>query len=93
MQTAKPGDAVNISAGFTLKMGIFSRVAQSTYLLSQALKSISSTASDQEPTTRVEDTEQLRRTLLALVHLADEEATVRRLEFCTPSSICFRQVI
>ncbi|TVY14563.1 hypothetical protein LARI1_G005900 [Lachnellula arida] len=38
--TTKPGDTVIISNGLTLKMGIFSRVAQATYLLSEALKSV-----------------------------------------------------
>ncbi|KAG9233058.1 putative fungal-specific transcription factor [Amylocarpus encephaloides] len=91
--TTTPEDAVHISAGFTLKMGIFSRAAQATYLLSQALKSVSSRSNDQDSATQIGETEQLRRTLLSLVHLADTEATVRRLEFCTPSAICFRAIL
>jgi hypothetical protein len=73
-------------------MGFFSRVAQATYLLSQALKAVSLAANDQDSAAQADETEQLRRTLLALVHLSDAEATIRRLEFCTPSSICFRRV-
>lgn len=70
-------------------MGSFARLAQSTYLLSQALQSI-------KPTTRAGDvphhdeTGQLRRTLLALVHAADSEVIIRRLEFCAQSVLSFR---
>ena len=74
-------------------MGIFSRTAQATYLLSEALKSVPPRVNYQDQTAHANQVMQLRRTLLALVHLADTEATVRRLEFCTPSSICFRRVI
>ncbi|KAK4075565.1 transcriptional regulator family: Fungal Specific TF [Trichoderma harzianum] len=34
----KPGDPFSISAGFNLEMGLFSRLAQATYLLSQAIE-------------------------------------------------------
>lgn len=74
-------------------MGLYSRVGQATFLLSQALKLVSQMRDDQYSTADAEETAQLRRTLLSLVHLADTEATVRLLEFCTQSSICFRQVI
>jgi hypothetical protein len=56
-------------------MGFFSRVAQATYLLSQALKAVSLAANDQDSAAQADETEQLRRTLLALVHLSDAEAT------------------
>jgi hypothetical protein len=70
-------------------MGLFSRLAQATYLLSQVLASTAPTVSD-KPFTFVEDqTEQLRRTLISLVYLADKEAVVRQLEFCPHSTLCF----
>ncbi len=88
MQTAKPSDAVRISNGFTLQMGSFARQGQATYLLSQALRSIQSLP----PAMDGDETAQLRRTLLALVHAADSEATIRRLEFCAQSALCLRLV-
>lgn len=73
-------------------MGIFARLAQATYLLGQALRYVSSHRhrGEERPTTPADDeTAQLRRTLMSLVHLADKEAKVRRLEFCSQSSVCY----
>lgn len=94
-QTTKPEDAVNLSTAFGLKMGLFSRLGQAVYLLSQALKSISSSAQKAVKAPEAagqsgDETAQLRRTLLALVRLADREAKVRHLEFCSQSAICYR---
>lgn len=70
-------------------MGSFARLAQATYLLSKALQSLN--PPDTEETMPHDDeTGQLRRTLLALVHAADREAVVRRLEFCSQSGLSFR---
>ncbi|KAF7563369.1 hypothetical protein G7046_g707 [Stylonectria norvegica] len=81
-----PEDAVKMSNGFTLKMGSFARLAQTTYLLSQALRSISPRSVVDEAT-QDDQTAQLRRTLLALVHAADSEAEIRRLEYCAQSAL------
>lgn len=82
---------MKISNGFTLKMGSLARLAQGTYLLSKALQSLHSTSTE-ESMSHNDETEQLRRTLLALVHAADREAIVRRLEFCAQSALAFRYV-
>lgn len=81
---------MRLSRGFELKMGLFSRLAQSTYLLSQVLNSTSSPPGRSSTPDKGEETAQLRRTLLALVKLADMEASVRQLQFCSQSSICYR---
>lgn len=78
---------MRLSAGFELKMGLFARLAQATYLVSQALKATSLSASG---TPSAEDTAQLRRTIFALVQAAGTEAELRQLEYCPQSSICFR---
>jgi hypothetical protein len=92
LQTAKPGDAVRMSMGFTLKIGNFARLAQGTYLLSQALRSIVSRTTEDD-SGHHDQTAQLRRTLLALVHAADVEAKIRRLEFCAQSELSLRLAI
>jgi hypothetical protein len=68
-------------------MGSFARLAQVTFLVSQAFQSMKFTAIEGDKSV------QLRRTLLALVHTLDSEATVRKLEFCAPSSLSFRFVM
>lgn len=93
-QTAKSSDAVKISNGFTLRMGNFARIAQTAFLLSQALRAVRASADlpgdgEAEP----DQTAQLRRTLLALVHAADNEGWIRRLEFCAQSALSLRSVI
>lgn len=88
-QVSRPEDAVNISTAFALKMGLFSRLAQSVFLLGQALRILTSTS--EEKSSLQSETTQLRRTLIALVHAADREATVRQLEFCAQSTVCYRQ--
>lgn len=93
LQTAKPGDAVKISTGFSLKIGGFARLAQATYLLSQAFHSVTPSTVIEDATNDIDQTAQLRRTLLALVHAADSEATHRRLDFCASSELSFRSVI
>jgi hypothetical protein len=72
-------------------MGSFARLAQATHLLSQALRSISLSVSESD-VTQADETAQLRRTLLALVSVADKEATVRKLEYCAPSALSLRSV-
>ncbi|KAL7935987.1 hypothetical protein V8C35DRAFT_321025 [Trichoderma chlorosporum] len=79
--TAKPSDAFKISQGFSLKMGMFSRLGQATYMLSQALD-LFSPENHQNVTERNQQIAQLRRTLHALIKVSDTEAAVRELRTC-----------
>ncbi|CAH0056008.1 unnamed protein product [Clonostachys solani] len=90
--SSAPGDSIRFSAGFNLKMGSFARLAQATHLLSQALRSISLSASERD-VPQPDETAQLRRTLLALVSVADREATVRKLEYCAPSALSLSAIL
>lgn len=87
--TATAEDVVSISTGFKLKMGVFSRLAQATFLLSQALQFVSSTESSRSSAGHGHETAQLRRTLESLIHLADKEIEIRQIEFCTQSIISY----
>ncbi|KAL7960841.1 hypothetical protein V8C34DRAFT_312455 [Trichoderma compactum] len=89
--TAKPSDAFSISQGFSLKMGMFSRLGQATYMLSQALDLVC-TDNHQDPMERDQQIAQLRRTVHALITVSNAEASVRELRtcagFCPQLSIC-----
>ncbi|KAL7950530.1 hypothetical protein V8C42DRAFT_123413 [Trichoderma barbatum] len=89
--TAKPSDAFSISQGFTLEMGMFSRLGQATYMLSQALDLVSPD-NHQNAMERNQQIAQLRRTLHALITVSNAEATVRELRtcagFCPQLSVC-----
>ncbi|KAM0260268.1 hypothetical protein ACHAQJ_002832 [Trichoderma viride] len=91
--TAKPSDAFSISQGFTLEMGMFSRLGQATYMLSQALDLVSPD-NHQNMMERNQQIAQLRRTIHALLTVANAEAVVRELRtaagFCPQLSICSR---
>lgn len=84
---------MRISTGFSLKIGGFARLAQATYLLSQAFHSVMPSAAIKDDTNDLDQAAQLRRTLLALVHAADSEAAHRRLDFCASSEMSFRLVL
>jgi hypothetical protein len=71
-------------------MGFFSRLAQATYLLGQAFDLLSSDSADATECLNANQGAQLRRTLQALVNIADEEASVRQLYICAQSMSCFR---
>lgn len=79
-----PPVAIPISAAFHLKTGSFARLAQATYLTSQALRLSAAieTSSTENFVCLVEDTKQLRRTLEAQVNAAEQEHATRRLSFC-----------
>ncbi|KAM0245403.1 hypothetical protein ACHAQJ_010574 [Trichoderma viride] len=92
----KPEDVVSISVGFSLKMGIFARTAQSMYLISQVLQSLAPTQPQHktESIARLkEDTSQLRRTLESLVQAAEEEASARHLTYCCQTAVCYCGVL
>ncbi|KAL7944092.1 hypothetical protein V8C42DRAFT_96239 [Trichoderma barbatum] len=90
--TFQPEDAITVSTGFNRLTSLFSGLAQATYLLSQAIKSISSFLSPYGGSRAVrleEETAQLRRTLHAFVQMAERATAVRRLEFCSPTAISY----
>lgn len=62
-------------------MGRFARFAQAAHLLSQTLQH-----AEEEPT----QTAQLRRTIFALVNLSEVEGSVRSMEYCTQTAVCYR---
>lgn len=88
---AKPSDAFSISEGFSLKMGMFSRLGQATYMLSQALDLVCPD-NHQDPIERDQQIAQLRRTVHALITVSNAEASVRELRtcagFCPQLSVC-----
>ncbi|UKZ53304.1 hypothetical protein TrVGV298_007096 [Trichoderma virens] len=79
-----PKDAIPISAAFHLKTGSFARLAQATYLTSEALRLAASVESSKanSATCLTGDTAQLRRTLEAQVNAAEQEHSARKLSFC-----------
>lgn len=79
-----PDDAIPISAAFNLKTGSFARLAQATYLTSEALRlaASSETSKSNNLTCLTDGTEQLRRTLEAQVNAAEQEHSTRKLSFC-----------
>lgn len=89
-QTSKPEDAITISLGSNLSMGPFARLAQSARLLSQTLRNVSDVTSD--PNQLEEEAAQLRHTLLALINLYHIEQSMRQLELCTQSAVCYRYI-
>lgn len=79
--------------GFIFKIGHFGRLAQATYLISQALaitRSRSSVSNTRNESITLPETTQLCRTLEALVRANEMEITVRRLAFCCQSLVAYR---
>ena len=73
-------------------MGIFARMAQATYLISQVLQTLDSTQFEYKADSiaRLEkNTTQLRLTLGALVQATEEEVSIRELAFCCQAAICY----
>jgi hypothetical protein len=62
-------------------LGLFARFAQAAHLLSKVLHQVSEQSNE---------TAQLRRTIFALVNVSKIEASMRRLEYCSQTSICYR---
>jgi hypothetical protein len=90
--TSKPSDAVRLCDASTLNTGNSARLAQTTYLLSQAIVAIKMMRNGKKEG-MTDETAQLRRTLVALVHAADCEAEHRRLEFCPQSALAFSVIL
>jgi hypothetical protein len=73
-------------------MGHFGRLAQATYLISQALvmiRSLSVVSFTRDESILSQETVQLCRTLEALVRANEMEITVRRLAFCCQSLVSY----
>lgn len=95
-QTAKPQDNLRISAAFNLKMGVFTRLAQATYLVNQALKFLSSLPPPGDPKDTVDiakDTAQLRRTIWALISVTKSEFDAHDLATCCQTAVSYWYVI
>ncbi|KAL7808705.1 N-terminal binuclear Zn cluster-containing/DNA binding domain-containing protein [Trichoderma gracile] len=65
-------------------LGLFARFAQAAHLLSKVLHQVS------EPSN---ETAQLRRTIFALINVSKIEASMRRLEYCSQTSICYSGIL
>lgn len=65
-------------------LGLFARFAQAAHLLSKVLHQVSEQSNE---------TAQLRRTIFALVNVSKIEASMRRLEYCSQTSICYSGVL
>ena len=91
-QLAVAPDPESISTGFGSKMGLFSRLVQGMYLLSQTFEAISTSSNNTSSSQGIdfeEDTTQLRRTLLALIATTEAEARALGLPCCSPSALCY----
>ncbi|KAJ3499839.1 hypothetical protein NLG97_g31 [Lecanicillium saksenae] len=82
--TSQAADAVTIGTSSTSHLARYARFAQAAHLLTQI-------------TTRVprnyDETTQLRRTIIALVRLAEVEGSWKRWGFCTQMAVCFSGVL
>ncbi|KAL7812139.1 N-terminal binuclear Zn cluster-containing/DNA binding domain-containing protein [Trichoderma aethiopicum] len=65
-------------------LGLFARFAQAAHLLSKVLHQVSEHSSE---------TAQLRRTIFALINVSKIEASMRRLEYCSQTSICYSGIL
>ncbi|KAL7942897.1 N-terminal binuclear Zn cluster-containing/DNA binding domain-containing protein [Trichoderma barbatum] len=65
-------------------LGLFARFAQAAHLLSQVLHHVSE---------QLNETAQLRRTILALVNVSNIEASMRRLEYCSQTAVCYAGIL
>ncbi|KAM0521351.1 hypothetical protein ACHAPE_002831 [Trichoderma viride] len=92
MVTARPQDNIKISAAFTLRMGPFTRLAQATYLMNQALNLLSSLPTEDEEVDSFDvgkESAQLRRTIEALVYLTKTEFDFRDLVTCCQAAVSY----
>ncbi|KAL7930697.1 hypothetical protein V8C35DRAFT_311975 [Trichoderma chlorosporum] len=94
--TAKPQDNLKISAAFNLKMGVFTRLAQATYLVNQALNFISSLPPQGDVDNTIDigrDTAQLRRTIWALISVTKTEFDPHDLVVCCQTAISYCAIL
>lgn len=77
-------------------MGVFTRLAQATYLVNQALKFLSSLPppGDSKDTVDIaKDTAQLRRTIWALISVTKSEFDAQALVTCCQTAISYWYVM
>lgn len=69
-------------------MGRFARLAQTVYLLGRVYRHIA----DRESNTyfNPQESAQLTLTIRALINLANAEGTIRQLEFCVQTAVCYK---
>ncbi|KAF7556350.1 hypothetical protein G7046_g6322 [Stylonectria norvegica] len=95
-ESTNPEDAIPISQAFGLNMGAFARLAQATYLISQALDAIRSNHTPQQSFGGLNPPSQVLhicRTLEALVRANELEVSVRKLAFCSQSVFSYSGVL
>ncbi|KAL6900372.1 hypothetical protein GGI43DRAFT_383849 [Trichoderma evansii] len=80
-----PDHVYTLGTANSYHLGLFARFAQAAHLLSQVLRHISERQSS--------ETSQLRRTIFALVNVSNIEASMRRLEYCSQSAVCYSGII
>ena len=83
-----PENILTLSSAASLEMGHLARFAQAAHLVGRVYRHISEPAGDQS--FQDEEREQLRRTLLALSNVSLAEEQVRKLSFCSQTSMCYR---
>lgn len=81
-QVPDPEYTYTLATANSYHLGLFARFAQASHLLSRVLRHIS----EQQPN----ETSQLRRTIFALVNVSKIEASMRRLEYCSQTAVCYR---
>ncbi|KAK6444688.1 hypothetical protein FP744_10000936 [Trichoderma asperellum] len=80
-----PDHVYTLATANSYHLGLFARFAQAAHLLSQVLRHVSEKHSS--------ETSQLRRTIFALVQVSNIEASMRRLEYCSQSAVCYSGII
>ncbi|KAM0456505.1 hypothetical protein ACHAPV_005172 [Trichoderma viride] len=80
-----PDHIYTLATANSYHLGLFARFSQAAHLLSQVLRYISEKRSS--------ETSQLRRTIFALVNVSNIEASMRRLEYCSQSAVCYSGII
>ncbi|PTB63383.1 N-terminal binuclear Zn cluster-containing/DNA binding domain-containing protein [Trichoderma citrinoviride] len=79
-----PNHIYTLATANSYHLGLFARFAQAAHLLTKVLHHASEPPSE---------TAQLRRTIFALVNVSKIEASMRRLEYCSQTSICYSGIL
>ncbi|KAL7907871.1 N-terminal binuclear Zn cluster-containing/DNA binding domain-containing protein [Trichoderma velutinum] len=79
-----PDRVYTLATANSYHLGLFARFAQAAHLLSQVLHHVSEQSNE---------TAQLRRTIFALVNVSNIEASMRRLEYCSQSAVCYSGIL
>ncbi|KAL6788557.1 N-terminal binuclear Zn cluster-containing/DNA binding domain-containing protein [Trichoderma sp. SZMC 28012] len=79
-----PDRIYTLATANSYHLGLFARFAQAAHLLSQVLHHVAEESNE---------TTQLRRTIFALVNVSSIEASMRRLEYCSQSAVCYAGIL